>query len=177
MITWNKEGTLLYFQGRPFAMETIRYMIRQMTMDVEDLLWDGLMFWPRDDLTQTQRGQSFIHANGLVSREREMLQNLIAGPFKKEFLDSQDEWKWPRVQQYLRKVKRFQELLLLLVHLTNHPLRGTEITGLRLVNGINRDRSLFIINSEVVLISQYHKSLAHFDSLKVILRILPSRIG
>ncbi|KAK7390681.1 hypothetical protein QQX98_013370, partial [Neonectria punicea] len=116
MITWNKEGTLLYFQGRPFAMETIRHMIRQMTMDAEDLLWDGLMFWPRvaepaarlarcfliplaaiqDDLTQTQRGQSFIHANGLVGREREMLQNLIAGPFKKEFLDSQDEWKWPR---------------------------------------------------------------------------------
>ncbi|KAK7390663.1 hypothetical protein QQX98_013388, partial [Neonectria punicea] len=80
----------------------------------------------QDDLTQTQRGQSFIHANGLVGREREMLQNLIAGPFKKEFLDSQDEWKWPRVQQYLRKVKRFQELLLLLVHLTNHPLRGIE---------------------------------------------------
>ncbi|KAK7390684.1 hypothetical protein QQX98_013367, partial [Neonectria punicea] len=131
----------------------------------------------QDNLTQTQRGQSFIHANGLVSREREMLQNLIARPFKKEFLNSQDEWKWPRVQQYLQKVKRFQELLLLLVHLTNHPLRGIEITGLRLVNSINRDRSLFIINSKVVLISQYHKSLAHFDSPKVIPRILPSRIG
>ena len=214
-VVWNRDGTLLYFQGRPLAMETIRRLIASMTADAEDLLWDGLLFRPRkaeagssgsggsgsgpgprgpglleredrflvplatirDDLTQTQRGQSFLYTNSLLGKEKEMLQNLIAGPLKKQFLNSENEWKWPRVQQYLRQVKRFQELLLLLVHLTNHPLRGPEITGLRLVNGINRDRSLFIIDGEVVLVSQYHKSLAHFDSPKVIPRMLPGRVG
>ncbi|KAH6975854.1 hypothetical protein EDB80DRAFT_658517 [Ilyonectria destructans] len=187
-VVWNKEGTLLYFQGRPLAMETIRQLIASMTADAEDLLWDGLLFRPphkagpgqkgalglrgredrfliplatiQDDLTQTQRGQSFLHTSGLLGKEKEMLQNLIAGPLRKQFLDSRKEWKWPRVQQYLRQVKRFQELLLLLVHLTNHPLRGPEITGLRLINGINRDRSLFVIDGEVV-----------------IPRILPGRVG
>lgn len=61
----------------------------------------------RDDLTQTQRGHSFIHTNGLIGREKEMLQSLVAGPLQKEFLNGQGEWKWPRVQQYLQQVKRF----------------------------------------------------------------------
>ncbi|KAH8645567.1 hypothetical protein BGZ61DRAFT_542699 [Ilyonectria robusta] len=120
----------------------------------------------RDDLTQTQRGQSFMHTNGLLGREKEILQSLVAGPLQKEFLDSKGEWKWPRVQRYLQQVKHFQELLLVLIHLTNQPLRGPEITGLQLVNGINRNCSVFIIDGKVVLVSQYHKSLAHFNSPK-----------
>ncbi|KAL2211178.1 hypothetical protein CC79DRAFT_1353329 [Sarocladium strictum] len=55
--------------------------------------------------------------------------------------------------------------------------RGDEIGGLRLVNGVNRDRSVFVINGDVVLVTQYHKSLAHFDSPKVIPRIVPPRVG
>jgi len=47
---------------------------------------------------------------------------------------------------------------------------------MRLINGINRDRSVFVIDGEVVLVTQYHKSLAHFDSPKVIPRFLPERV-
>ena len=54
---------------------------------------------------------------------------------------------------------------MLLSHFTRgQPSRGEEITGLRLVNSINRDRNIFVIDREVVLATQYHKSLAHFDS-------------
>jgi superfamily II DNA helicase RecQ len=48
---------------------------------------------------------------------------------------------------------------------------------MRLVNGINRDRSVFVIDREMVLVTQYHKSLAHFDSPRVIPRFLPERVG
>ncbi|RGP59552.1 recq family [Fusarium longipes] len=72
----------------------------------------------------------------------------------------------------------FEEFLLLLAHITGgQPSRGEEITGLRLINGINRDRNIFIIDGEVVLVTQYHKSLAHFDLPKVIPCFLPGRIG
>jgi hypothetical protein len=65
---------------------------------------------------------------------------------------------------------------LLLAHFTGgQPSRGEEITGLHLVNGINRDRNVFVINGEVVLVTQYHKSLAHFNSPKVIPYFLPKR--
>lgn len=45
------------------------------------------------------------------------------------------------------------------------------------MNGINRDRNGFVIDGEFVLVTQYHKSLSHFDSPKVIPRFLPERIG
>jgi hypothetical protein len=78
----------------------------------------------------------------------------------------------------LKLVKKFEELLLLLVYFTGGQLsRGEEITGLRLINSINRDRNVFIINGEVVLVTQYHKSLAYFNSPKVIPHFLPKCPG
>jgi hypothetical protein len=75
-------------------------------------------------------------------------------------------------------VRKFKEFLLLLAYIIGgQPSRGEEITGLRLINSINRDRNVFMINGDVVLITQYHKSLAHFDALKVISCFLPGRIG
>ncbi|PNP76142.1 hypothetical protein FNYG_10519 [Fusarium nygamai] len=131
-----------------------------------------------DDLTQTRRGQSFIYRNGLAGKEVEMLEDLIISSRKTDLLDQTGEWKWAGIRKYLKLVKRFKEFLLLLAHITGgQPSRGEEITGLRLVNGINRDRNIFIIDSEVILVTQYHKSLAHFDSPKVIPRFLPGRIG
>ena len=131
-----------------------------------------------DDLTHTQRGRSFIHSNGLDGRQYEMLEDIISSSRKREFLDGKGEWRWPGIQKYLKLVKKFEELLLLLAHITGgQPSRGEEITGLRLVNGINRDRNVFVIDGEVVLVTQYHKSQAHFDSPRVVPRFLPARVG
>ncbi|KAH6983607.1 hypothetical protein BKA56DRAFT_483196 [Ilyonectria sp. MPI-CAGE-AT-0026] len=125
-VVWNRDGTLLYFQGRPLAIETIRQLIASITADTEDLLWDGLLFRPRkaeaeagsgsgsgrrkslgllkqedrfliplttirDDLTQTQQGQSFLYTNSLLGKEKKILQNLIAGPLKTQFLNSENK--------------------------------------------------------------------------------------
>ena len=107
-----------------------------------------------------------------------MLEDLVQGRRKRDFLDKHGQWKWAGIRKYLKLVRKFEELLLLLVHFTGgQPSRGEEITGLRLVNGINRDRNVFVIDGEVVLVTQYHKSLAHFDSPKVIPRFLPERPG
>ncbi|KAG8674011.1 hypothetical protein FPOAC1_007330 [Fusarium poae] len=125
-----------------------------------------------------RHGQSFIHRNGLAGKEVEMPEDLIASSRKTDLLDQTGEWKWAGIRKYLKLVKRFEEFLLLLAHITGgQPSRGEEITGLRLINGINRDRNIFIIDGKVVLVTQYHKSLAHFDSPKVIPRFLPGRIG
>ncbi|KAM0362018.1 hypothetical protein ACHAO7_011321 [Fusarium culmorum] len=191
MVSWSKGGEMMYFMGRPILMEDLRTMVPRMTADAEDLLWDQLMFKEgederfviplasiEDDLTQTRRGRSFIHSNGLAGKEVEMLEDLVASSRKAEFLDRAGEWEWAGVRKYLKLVRKFEEFLLLLAHITGgQPSRGEEITGLRLVNGINRDRNVFIIDGDVVLVTQYHKSLAHFDAPKVIPRFLPQRIG
>ena len=78
----------------------------------------------------------------------------------------------------MKLIRKFEELLLLLVYFTGGPpSRGEEITGLCLVNSINRDRNVFVINKEVILVTQYHKSLAYFDSPKVIPCFLPEHPG
>lgn len=191
MVSWSKDPELMFFNGKPIHMNHIRTMVAEMTSDAEDLLWKTLLFKEgddvrfvvplagiEDDLTQTVRGQSFIHSNGLAGKEGEMLSDLVCGQRRKEFLDKHGDWKWGGVRQYLKQVKKFEEMLLLLAHFTGgQPARGTEITGLRLVNGINRDRSVFVIDGEVVLVTQYHKSQAHFDAPKVIPRFLPPRVG
>ncbi|KAH7472005.1 hypothetical protein FOMA001_g13015 [Fusarium oxysporum f. sp. matthiolae] len=191
MVSWSKQGEMMYFMGKAIVMQDLRTMVARMTTDAEDLLWGQLMFKEgnderfviplagiEDDLTQTRRGQSFIHRNGLAGKEVEMLEDLIASSRKTDLLDQTGEWKWAGIRKYLKLVKRFEEFLLLLAHITGgQPSRGEEITGLRLINGINRDRNIFIIDGEVVLVTQYHKSLAHFDSPKVIPRFLPGRIG
>ncbi|KAL5604001.1 hypothetical protein FOVSG1_006751 [Fusarium oxysporum f. sp. vasinfectum] len=191
MVSWSKQGEMMYFMGKPILMEDLRTMVAKMTADAEDLLWGQLMFKEgnderfviplagiEDDLTQTRRGQSFIHRNGLAGKEVEMLEDLITSSRKTDLLDQTGEWKWAGIRKCLKLVKRFEEFLLLLAHITGgQPSRGEEITGLRLINGINRDRNIFIIDGEVVLVTQYHKSLAHFDSPKVIPRFLPGRIG
>jgi hypothetical protein len=108
----------------------------------------------------------------------EMLEDLVNSRRKREFLDKNSQWKWTGIRKYLKLVKKFEELLLLLVHFTgSQSSRGEEITGLCLINGINRDRNVFIINGKVILVTQYHKSLAHFDSPKVIPYFLPERPG
>lgn len=190
MVSWSKTKELMYFMGKPILMDDIRKMVADMTTDAEDLLWNVLMFKEgddvrfkiplaviEDDLTHTQRGKSFIHSNGLAGKEVEMLEDLVNGRRRQEFLDKNGQWKWGGIRKHLKDVNKFKELLLLLVHLTNIPSRGHEITGLRLVNGINRDRNGFVIDGEFVLVTQYHKSLSHFDSPKVIPRFLPERIG
>jgi hypothetical protein len=60
---------------------------------------------------------------------------------------------------------------------SDQPSRGQEILEMRLTNGINRDRSIFIIDDDIVTVIQYHKSQAHFDSPRVVPRFLSVRVG
>ncbi|KFZ14409.1 hypothetical protein V501_03257, partial [Pseudogymnoascus sp. VKM F-4519 (FW-2642)] len=160
MVSWSKTKELMYFMGKPIPMDDIRSMVADMTVDAEDLLLNVLMFKEGDDvrfkipladieedLTHTQRGKSFIHSNGLAGKEVEMLEDLVKGRRRQEFLDKNGQWKWGGIRKHLEDVDKFKELLLLLVHFTNQPSRGVS------------------------------QSLSHFDSPKVIPRFLPERIG
>ena len=57
------------------------------------------------------------------------------------------------------------------------PARGPEITGIRHSNGITRDRNVFVLDGQMVFITQYHKSEAVLSSPKVVPWFLPARIS
>jgi hypothetical protein len=191
MISWAREDELMYFMGKALPLNSLRILVAEMTEEAEELLWSQLMFKEgsdnrftiplskvEDDMTYTQRGKSFIHSNGLEGKEQEMLEDLISGRRKTTFIDSTGQWKWKQIRRYNQAVDRWLELILLLCHITGgQPIRAEEMLGLRLANGISRDRNVFIVDGQVMLVSHYHKSMAHFDSPKVIPRFLPERIG
>ncbi len=90
----------MYFIRKLMLIDNIRGIVADMTADVEDLLWGSLMFKKgedvqftillaeiKDDLTQTQRGKSFIYSNGLARKEVEILEDLVNRRRKQEFLD------------------------------------------------------------------------------------------
>ncbi|KFZ22996.1 hypothetical protein V502_02525, partial [Pseudogymnoascus sp. VKM F-4520 (FW-2644)] len=153
---------LLYIQA--IAKQTgscLMSIVADMTADAEDLLWNVLMFKEgdnvrfkipladiEDDLMHTQQGKSFIYSNSLAGKEVEMLEDLVNRQQRQEFLNKNGQWNW-----------------------------GHEITSLRLVNGINWDWNGFVIDSEMVLVTQYNKTLSYFNLPKVILRFLPEQIG
>jgi hypothetical protein len=47
-----------------------------------------------------------------------MLEDLVNRRRQREFLDKNGQWKWAGVRKYLKLVKKFKELLLLLAHFT-----------------------------------------------------------
>jgi len=131
--------------GKPITMDDIRAMVTETTSDAENMLRDQLglkegddvRFVPRpdrieDDLTYAQRGKSFIHRNGLDGKELEMLEDLIKGRRKREFLDGAGQWKWDAVRKYIKTVGKWLELVQLLAHITRgQPSYGEEINGLQ----------------------------------------------
>lgn len=54
-----------------------------MFKEGEDVRFTILLGSIEDDLTQTQRGKSFIHSNGLAGKEVEMLEDLVCGRQKR----------------------------------------------------------------------------------------------
>ncbi|KAF7555896.1 hypothetical protein G7Z17_g1834 [Cylindrodendrum hubeiense] len=129
-------------------MDMLWMMIRDMTVSATNLFWGSLMFKRGDDirfvipltsiednLANTTRDRFLIYSNSLDGKEVEILEDLVAGPRKVDFLNQQGVWIWLSTRKYL-----------------------------------DRDREVFPIDGEVVLVISYYKSLAHFDFPKAVSR-------
>lgn len=53
IVLWSKQGELIYFMEKPMSMDNIRGMVADMAADVEDLLWDSLIFKEGKDVRFT----------------------------------------------------------------------------------------------------------------------------
>ncbi len=100
IVSQSKQGKLMYFIRKLILIDNIQSIVVDITSNIEDLLQDSLIFKEgkdirftillasiKDDLTQTQRGKSFIYSNGLAKKEVEMLEDLINRQRKRKFLD------------------------------------------------------------------------------------------
>ena len=63
---------------------------------------------------------------------------------------------------------KFRELLTILMMITcGLSDRGTEMTSLPYVNTIEGDRSIYVEDGQIMFITEYHKSMALMDEVKV----------
>src|SRR5277367_3923289 len=83
------------------------------------------------------------------------------------------------VEAYQQEIKRFQELLLILMHISGgQSARAPELLGIRWKNteqgGV---RNIFIEDGLVAFVTAYHKGYRSSNNIKIIHRYLPQEIG
>jgi hypothetical protein len=72
------------------------------------------------------------------------------------------------VDEYVKYDMAFRELLALLVMFTcGLSGRGTEMTSLRYMNTMDGDRMIYLEDGQFMIITEYHKSMALMEDLKV----------
>lgn len=190
---WSKDKKIFYLHGKPILISQFKRMAQDMVTEVEDMLWQELLWVPekgdrfrtrldliRDDVTFTRRGMSFVtHGdNNLDKGLQWVLNRMLQRREGRLMRDNAGEWDTRRVRQYLRQVRRFLELLLVAVHMTSgQPGRGTEVTTMRFRNSVLQDRNVFVVDGQVMTVVRYHKSQSQWDKPKVVPRFLPSRLG
>ncbi|KAK5127669.1 hypothetical protein LTR08_004350 [Meristemomyces frigidus] len=105
--------------------------------------------------------------------------------FTKNRLDDAHEghdirWSERGVEEYMRKVRRFKEELLVLVHLTaGAPARSIELLNIQNCNGVEGkgQRGVFIDHGMVAFVTSYHKGYSASQRVKIIHRYVPREVG
>ena len=194
-VYWSKDKKKILFDGRPLCMDRFRGFIQSLISAAEEILSRDLLFGDgervksmdlsllTDDVNIENIDYSFVceRNNGLQGGHNRMLARLAKSDALTRLVGAgADGWppKPQGVQEYELAVKKFLEYMLILIHIAGgQPARGTEITSIRHANVMHASRNIFIMNGQVMVVTEYHKSQAVTDQPKVIPRFLPDRIG
>ena len=68
-------------------------------------------------------------------------------------------------------------LLVLVMFTAGMPMRGTEITSLKVSNSWNSLRNFFILNNNIVILAEYNKTQAVTERPLVVARFLPLAVS
>ena len=148
---WSPDKKIFYLSGQPIVIERFRKMAQSMEAELEDKFWQ--MCWVdntadrfsidlaqiQDHITFTTRGKSFVTAagNNLSDGLAWMLRRARSTGGGMRLQTSDGRWRRKKVQEYLRQLDRFLELMLGCVHIeSGQPARGSEIATMRHRNGL-----------------------------------------
>ena len=93
----------------------------------------------------------------------------------KGFLNSEkNDWDNNKLRRWMNEVSDFMDLLSCLIHISGgQPARATELCSYQLVTTKNQHRGVFLLNGQILLSQNYHKSLSMTVCHKNIQRLLP----
>jgi superfamily II DNA helicase RecQ len=195
LISW--AGEQVSFRTVRFSISQLSDMLAAMTAEAQALLWELLLVkgpsgLPAldmksllDDWGESRIGRSFLDNNesGLaVDGTKWLIHRIYTETEYRErwFAEGPGlEFRTATARSYAETLRRFQEKLLLLVHMEGGlPGRIPELLSLRFQNtAMGGYRNVLIENGQVCLATVYHKNIRSSEQVKLIYRYLPAATG
>ena len=183
-IRWSADNTILYFDGRALKMKDWKQFIEELVSTAEELLSQRLLFQEDgglpevdlkviDDPNNHEAGHYFAldEPDSWMKARMMLIQNMRGTKHWDRMVDVQGDginFFKAGVDEYEAEDKKFRELLAILIMMTcGLSGRGTEMTSLRYINTMEGDRSMYIEDGQMMFITEYHKSMALVDEVKV----------
>jgi hypothetical protein len=183
-IRWSADDKTLYFDGHQLLLTDFVSFVGKLLDKTEELMLTRLLFDSGkslpgfnlnivDDPSNHNAGHYFgldeIHGSKKArQRMMDLLQCSDQWANMVEVTGDSLNFHKSAVDEYMKWDNMFRELIALLIMFTcGISGRGTEMTSLRFINTMDGDRMIYIENGQIMIITEYHKSMALMDDLKV----------
>ena len=184
-IRWSADDSTLYFDGRALRVKDWIQFLEDVLVEAEGILSKRLLFRsdggiPEMDLNTTddpsnhEAGHYFVfdRQDALKNARGRMMENLGNSDGWNKIVEVQGDglnFLKAGVDEYETWDNKFRELLAILMMIScGLSGRGTEMTSLRYMNTMEGDRSIYIEDGQVMFVTEYHKSMALMDDVKVV---------
>jgi hypothetical protein len=133
-----------------------------------------------DDPSNHEAGYYFVHQDREAWKKARvcMFSRLRASEQWGKLVDVEGDgitFQQAGVDEYESWDVKFRELLSILMMMTcGLSGRGTEMTSLRYMNTMEGDRSIYLEHGQIMFVTEYHKSMALMDDIKVFFCFLGS---
>jgi hypothetical protein len=186
-LRWSTDSKTLYWDNESLKVKDWIQFVHDLLEAAEGAMSEHLLFQtdgtiPETDLyrvkdnpSRVDEGYYFVMdlPGSVTDRQRRMLGNLKrSGKCGKliEIVDGRMMFIKDGVDEYESWDARFRDLLSVLIILTcGQTGRGTEMLSLLYMNTTEADRNMYIEDGQLMLITEYHKSMALMDEHKVTL--------
>lgn len=188
-VRWSEDHQVLFHNGEAIPIRTFQQTACGLIDEADrvlDQVLDGAWDQLRTKVALIRIADHFVRVGAGQSFATDA-RNIWLGPGSRTILDLlgpslwddvRGRWKPKRVYSWLQKLRTFREVLLVLVHIWGgQPGRGPEVTTLRHCDSWQLVRNIFILDGQVMLVTDRDKTKALRDQGRKVARFLPERIG
>jgi len=182
-VSWSADEKVLYRDGKPLKMRDWKKFVHQLLGDAEKMLSKYLLFrgdgklpgvdlhsW-NDNSNNHQVGHYFAleGQDALERAQQRMMQALNRSSRRRAMENKSGGFNSAGVKSYKHWDTYFRRMMAILISATcGLSGRGKEMTSMRYMNTMKGDRNFLVEDGQFRAITEYHKSQAITDSLKVL---------
>jgi hypothetical protein len=184
-VRWSADGHTMYFDGWALEIKRWKKFVQDLLVDAEERLNCKLLFQSGkyintinlheyvDNPNLSDAGHYFVldKEQALNEGRRRVMGNLQRSKKWDKLVVVEGDgisFNAAGVDEYESEVNKFLEYVLLLMNMTcGQSGRGTEMTALLYKNMMEGNRNILMEDGQIMLVSEYHKSMAVMNDVKV----------